>query len=55
MVFNLTYNKEGKPYELPDGFMAQDVITKEAGNYSFTSTVPDAEQQASDPHKKYIE
>lgn len=55
MVFNLTYNKEGKPYELPDRFVAQDVITKESGNYSFTSSVPDAEQKAADLHKEYNE
>lgn len=55
MVFNLTYNKEGKPYELPDGFVAQDVITKEPGNYSFTSLVSDAEQKAADLHKEYNE
>ena len=55
MVFNLTYNKEGKPYALPDEFMAQDVTTKETGNYSFSSSVPAAEQQAADLHKEYIE
>lgn len=56
MVFNLTYNKEGDPYVLPDEFMAQNMTMKDTGNYSFSSSrIPIAKQQAADPNKEYTE
>jgi type I restriction enzyme R subunit len=48
MVFNLTYNKEGKPYEAPDDLDSQKVASDNFKSYRYPTEAPRSGMMAAD-------
>ena len=48
MVFNLTYNKEGKPYEAPDDLDSPKVASDNFTSYRYPTEAPRSGMMAAD-------